>query len=603
MKLRQTILIIFSIALAGISSVEAQGLQTDFDQETDTGTTSFIITDVMIPLEDGTRLHGRLYRPDTDKAAYPTIYTLTPYTVDQFGHRYGSYFARRGFTYLNVDVRGRGASEGDFSPMFEDGTDGIEVAKWITRQPWNDGHVATRGASYHGMLQWKMLGEGAGPVQTSVTTASIYPGWDIIIPGGIYRNYAVRWLYLVAGKSFQTFLFSDGNYWKQRYRKMHQSGKAYSNFGDITGLSLRTKETFEQWIKHPHFDEFWRSATPDSVDYKKIDIPLLSITGHFDGNQKGTLRYYKRHMKHGKDRAKQEHFLLIGPWNHSGTYNPQKELAGLTFADTAAIDMNTLHLQWFNWILRDSEKPEMLTDGVVYYVMGAGQWRSASSLSTVADTARTLYISSPDGNPDNPFNAGNLIGEQPTKEDIDQYVYDPRNTAGETPSDHFEGDRNYTTPGAAFMKGPKLIYHSKPAEDSFEMSGNIRLDAWIELDVPDTDLAAWVYEIRPNGETIYLGKSLLRARHRKGVEMARLIEPGTINRYRFDRFNWTSRQIKEGSRIRLVIAPLNDIHWQKNYNSAKPVMGQTIEDAQTATVKLHMSPDHPSKLVLPVRTK
>lgn len=153
------------------------------------------------------------------------------------------------------------------------------------------------------------------------------------------------------------------------------------------------------------------------------------------------------------------------------------------------------------------------------------------------------------------------------------------------------------------MKGPKLIYHSKPAEDSFEMSGNIRLDAWIELDVPDTDLAAWVYEIRPNGETIYLGKSLLRARHRKRVEMAKLIEPGTINRYRFDRFNWTSRQIKEGSRIRLVIAPLNDIHWQKNYNSAKPVMGQTIEDAQTATVKLHMSPDHPSKLVLPVRTK
>ena len=49
------------------------------------------------------------------------------------------------------------------------------------------------------------------------------------------------------------------------------------------------------------------------------------------------------------------------------------------------------------------------------------------------------------------------------------------------------------------------------------------------------------------------------------------------------------------------IAPLNDPAWQKNYNAAKPPVQQSVEDARTATVKLHLGPDRPSKLVLPVR--
>ena len=232
--------------------------------------------------------------------------------------------------------------------------------------------------------------------------------------------------------------------------------------------------------------------------------------------------------------------------------------------------------------------------------MGTNKWRSAPSLEAVSDSTKELYLKSPDKNPQDPFDAGTLTPKKVTERDVDKYVYNPRQKADVATQQHIEG--NYTSSGAAFMDSPKLIYHSSPVQESFELSGQMKLDAWIELDVPDTDLAAWVYEIRPMGKTIYIGQTKLRARHRNGVDTSNLVERGSIERYRFDRFYWTSRQVQEESRIRLVIAPLNDPDSQKNYNSGKPPMHETIDDAQTATVKLHIGPDYPSKLILPVRS-
>lgn len=563
-------------------------------------TVSFVYTDVMIPAGEGTRLHGRLYRPEPVEKARPTIFSFTPYTADD-AHEYGSYFARHGYAYLNVDVRGRGGSEGTFRPMLQDGPDGAGVVRWIARQPWSDGRVGMRGGSYRGMVQWQILSQGPPePLVTVVPTASAYPGWDFPNPGGIFLSYATRWLAFVQGDASQGSLFGDSDLWETRYRVMHREGRAFRELDEITGLSLRSGRLFERWIEHPHLDEYWRAPSPDSADYRRLDLPILTVTGHFDGDQPGALRYYRKHVRYGSRPGTRQHYLLIGPWSHGGTRDPEAELGGLAFADTAALDMNALHRQWFDWVLRGGSRPAVLEDRVVYYVMGADRWRSAPSLRAVADTARRLYLRSPDGRPDDPFSSGRLTGSPPPEPDADRYVHDPRDTADVATLESMEGD--YTAPGAAFLDGPKLVYHSAPVEEGFELSGQMRLDAWIELDVPDTDMAAWVYEIRPTGKTIHLGESVLRARHRLGVDTVALAEPGTVHRYRFDRFYWTSRRIREGSRIRLVLAPLNDPERQKNYNSGGPPMRETVEDARTATVQLHTGPDRPSVLVLPVRS-
>ncbi len=38
---------------------------------------------------------------------------------------------------------------------------------------------------------------------------------------------------------------------------------------------------------------------PTVDDYKRINIPILTITGHYDGRQYGALEYYRRHMAYG----------------------------------------------------------------------------------------------------------------------------------------------------------------------------------------------------------------------------------------------------------------------------------------------------------------
>ena len=562
--------------------------------------TTVLITDATVPARDGIGLHVRIWQADPSGDRRPAILSLTPYTSDD-AQEYGDYFARHGYVYVSMDARGRGESEGEFWPMAQDGPDGADVVRWISGRPWSDGRVAMRGGSYRGMVQWQILAALRGDtsaLRTVVPTAAAYPGWDFPNPGDIFMSYVTRWLGFVQGNALQSNLFGDDTYWAGRYEVMHREGVPFADLDSLTGIAPRV---FQRWLSHPTFDAFWRSMSPDSAVYATMALPILTITGHFDGDQDGAMRYYREHMRWGPPGGAARHYLVIGPWSHSGTRHPQKRLAGLTFADTSAIDIKRLHLDWYDWILRGGSKPTFLADRVVYYVMGAARWRSAPSLETLADTSRSLYLSAPDGDPSDVFHSGRLLAAAPESEDVDRYVYDPRDTADIAALRSMQED--FTSPGAAFMAGPKFVYHSAPLERDVEVSGYLRLEAWIELDAPDTDLRAWVYEVRPDGGTVLLGTSMLRARHRLGPDRAELATPGKAELYRFERFPWFSRQLSRGSRVRLVITPLNSPWWEKNYGSDRPVAEQTAGDARTTTVTLHTGPEHPSRLVLPVRSE
>src|SRR5689334_14317091 len=72
-----------------------------------------------IPLRDGVRLHASIYSPSNTQAPTPCVFTLTPYTTQSY-HDRGVYFASHGLTYLVVDSRGRGGSEGEFKPFIQE---------------------------------------------------------------------------------------------------------------------------------------------------------------------------------------------------------------------------------------------------------------------------------------------------------------------------------------------------------------------------------------------------------------------------------------------------------------------------------------------------
>jgi putative CocE/NonD family hydrolase len=594
LKARFVAALIFRLGQAFVFlSLPQDALLGQFPLSSAYGDREYGVEDVFIRARDGIRLHARVWMPTELEGPVPSILSLTPYTSDD-GHRFGTFYASHGYVYVNADVRGRGESEGESWPLEGEGQDGADIIRWIVDQPWSDGTVGMRGGSYRGMTQWQTLRESPEGLVTAVPTASVHPGWDYPNPSGIFLSYAARWLAFVDGNASQANLFGDNEYWTGKYREIYAGHRPFAELDDVAGLSPRV---FERWIAHPWYDSFWQAMNPAPADYARIEVPLLTISGYFDGDQPGAMKYYQDHMAHGSEVGARTHYLILGPWNHAGTRLPQSRLGGMTFGENSVLNMEAVHLAWFEWTLRGQAKPEFLHDRVAYYVMDSDEWRFAPTLSRVSSETRAWHLSS-DGPVADVFHSGVLGEGIPDSSGVDRFVYDPLETpeavaGGSTPGSYVGG-------GLAFLPGPKAVYHSPPLTDALTVSGYATLELYVELDVPDTDLLAGLYEIRGDGTTILLGQSELRARHRGGVDRSELVTPGVVEPYSFDRFYWFSRTLRAGSRIRLVVKPLNSPERDKNYNTGGNTIQESGVDARKATVRIHHGRTYPSRLILPV---
>jgi len=332
-------------------------------------------------------------------------------------------------------------------------------------------------------------------------------------------------------------------------------------------------------------------------------VPLLSITGHYDGDQGGALTWYREHMRHGNAEARDKHYLILGPWDHAGTRTPTAEVGGLTFGAASLLDMNKLHEDWYGWTMKGGPKPDFLKKRVAYYVVGPGaeSWKYADSLEGVEAERRTLYLGSDGGRADDVFHSGRLAAAaQPAKAVPDRWVYDPLDVRPAELEREPSKNGNTDQTGALNLFGAGAVYHSEPFAEATEIAGQVKLSVWISLDVPDTDFQAALYEILPNGGSVFLSSDLLRARYRESLEKEELVEPGKIERYDFTGFAWFARRVSKGSRLRLVVASPNSIFLQKNYNSGGVVAGESGKDARTAHVTLWHDAAHPSALEIPI---
>jgi uncharacterized protein len=100
-----------------------------------------------------------------------------------------------------------------------------------------------------------------------------------------------------------------------------------------------------------------------------------------------------------------------------------------------------------------------------------------------------------------------------------------------------------------------------------------------------------------------LTSQVLQARYRQSVREPQLVKTRAPQKYDFDHFAFVSQEIKQGSRLRLVIAPVNSILSEKNYNSGGVVAEETMKDARPVTVTLYHDRQHQSTLYVPLGTK
>jgi hypothetical protein len=375
---------------------------------------------------------------------------------------------------------------------------------------------------------------------------------------------------------------------------------SYLPFKELDKIIGNPSVIFQNWLAHPYQDSFWDAFNPSDEQFARINLPILTITGHYDGDQLGAMGFYKRHMKFGSKEAKGRHYLIIGPWDHAGTRTPKKEVGGLMFGDASMLDMNKLHKDWYNWILKSGKKPEFLKNRIAYYVAGKEEWKYAESIEAIGSTKRMFYLDSDTGRANDVFHSGYLTEARTLKSESNGYTYDPLDTR---PAElEKEEIVNYITDEryALNLFGNGLVYHTEPFAESTEVSGYAKLILWISMDVPDADFNVTLYEIMPDGKSIYLTSDQVRARFRESLRKEKLIQSGEILKYEFNGFYWFSRYVSKGSRLRLVITCPNSIFSQKNYNSGKNVNEETGKDARIAHITVYHNVAYQSYLELPI---
>ena len=131
---------------------------------------------------------------------------------------------------------------------------------------------------------------------------------------------------------------------------------------------------------------------PYKGEFSHINIPILSTTGDYDDGQRGAMYYYLEHLKYNPEA---EHYLLIGPYDHWGAqFASSANLRGYQLDEVAHIKIRQeLAYDWFDYILKDGEKPSVFKNKVNFQVMGANKWINKPSISEMNNDTLVFYLS------------------------------------------------------------------------------------------------------------------------------------------------------------------------------------------------------------------
>ncbi|MDQ3547483.1 MAG: CocE/NonD family hydrolase, partial [Chloroflexota bacterium] len=348
--------------------------------------------------------------------------------------------------------------------------------------------------------------------------------------------------------------------------------------------------------EHNTFDDYWRQLSLTG-HFHKIDLPVMHITGWFDGDQWGELFYW--HGMLNDSPAADRQWLVSGPWDHAGTRTPKQELGGRDFTPAAVTDMNALHLRFFDRWLKGVENGQDADKRVRLFVMGDNQWRDEDQWPPAGTVETPFYLRSA-GAANTLAGNGTLTRNAPEgDEPADSYIYNPDNptpSVQEISSLPF-GDVPFDNRWR-LRRDDVLVYTSEPLETDLEITGHPCIVLHAASDCPDTDWHVALCDVHPDGRSEQLTSSAMRAAYREGIEAAPTpIEPGRVYEYRIELMA-TSNVWKAGHQLRVTVASAAWPGTARNPNTNASTGDD--DEVRIATNTVHHTRAHPSRLLAPV---
>ena len=601
-------------------------LRSSSSAETPEGTVSadgrFVISDAMIPMRDGVRLHTKIFKPKDGAGPFPIILQRTPYGVDDADGSFKSYLkalAEEGYIFAFQDIRGKFGSEGVFvmqrparppgdTRSLDEGTDTWDTIDWLVKNvPPNNGRVGMLGISYEG---WTTIMAALEPhpalkaISPQASPADMWLGDDFHHNGAFRLSYAFEYAFeLESAKKLEQFRFTryDTFDWYLALGPLSNVNAKYFH-GEIP--------TWNDFVAHPDYDSFWKRQTV-VPHLREVRVPTLNVAGWWDQEDfYGPLAIYEALEKQDPHDL---NFLVVGPWNHGGwNKGPGDRLGAVTFdGATGKYFRDEIQAPFFAYFLKDRGKldlPEALT-----FEAGSNRWRRWSAWPPVRNVqTRSLY-----------FGPGATLSFDPpatasSGEAFDEYLSDP---AHPVPYRHRPIQTTYFPGGSKWPtwlvedqrfvsdRPDVLSWETAPLESEVTIAGLVKARLFASTTGSDADWVVKLIDVYPeydpeNWETagfeLMVSNEVFRGRYRRSFEKPEAIAPNEVLEYAFS-LHTQNYTFRKGHRIMVQVQstwfPLID----RNPQTFTPsIFEAKASDFRAATHRIHRSPAQASHLEVPV---
>ncbi len=528
-----------------------------------------------IPMSDGTRLAGRVWRPEgSDVDPVPAVLEFIPYRQrdltavrDSIHH---PYFAGHGVAGVRVDLRGSGDSEGVLTDEYleQELRDAEEVLAWIAAQPWCNGRTGMMGISWGGFNALQVAARRPPSLRAIVTASSTDDRYadDVHYMGGCLLTDNLSW----ASTMFAyTSCPPDPEVVGDRWRDMwHERLRG-------SGLWLH------EWLRHQHRDAYWRHGSI-CEDFSAIECPVLAVSGWADGYSNSVFRLLSALDVPRKG--------LVGPWSHKYPHLGQpgpavgflQELVRwwdrwLRDVDNGVMDEPMLRI----W-MQESVPPSTAYEERPGRWVGEPSWPSPQ-VHAVAHPLGDHRILRPDREPpadlpdhlavQSPLSVGQFAGK-----------WCSYNAPPDLPYDQREED------------GGSLVFDGEVLTERMEILGSPVVELEFAADQPVAMVAARLSDVAPDGRATRISYGLLNLTHRDGHDRPAELVPGERYRVRV-MLNAMAQALSPGHRLRLS---LSTSYWPLAWPPPEPVRLTVFPGGSGLVLPLRPDPGDDELLVPPL---